>query len=224
VLELLEGTREHLADVFPALPPTVAVIMHDNVAAVAFAVPALAPMWVLTAKAGRRYVAGAYARGSLHVLAPRSLEQRASAVPGSREMLMLTPAALYAALVVAESNPGVAPPFSPGRSWASLRWAWLVAGAAQFFSGQTMYVRAAIARRLREQRTLRFPPAVADAALLGGSVFDLLARERGEEAAVALAVTPPRGDARDEVRRAFGRPATEVEAVWRTHLGRLAEH
>lgn len=224
VLELLEGTRERLADAFPVLPGEVAVVLHSSVAQVAFAQPALPIVRQLTSPAGRRYLAGWISSREVHVLAPRLLAERASNVRGSREMLMLTPASLYAQLVVAANNRRLPPPFTPRRFAAYVRWAWLVAGAGQYFSGQTVYARPAIARRLREGRSPSFPPAVADAWLLGGSVFDLLASERGEDAAVQLAMSLPSGGAREALRHAFaGRPLTESEAVWRAHLAHIAE-
>jgi hypothetical protein len=223
VLELLEGTRERLADAFPAIPDEVAVVLHSSVAQVAFAQPPLPIVWLLTAPAGRRYLAGWTSKREVHVLSPRCLAERASSVPGSREMLMLTPAALYAQLVVATNNPDLPPPFSPRRFNTYVRWAWLAAGAAQYFSGQTVYARPAIARRLRDGRTPSFPPPAREAGLLGGSVFDLLADEEGDDAAVRLAMSPPRGGARDVLRHAFaGRPLTETEARWRRHLQTLA--
>src|SRR5690242_21125542 len=42
---------------------------------------------------------------SIHVLAPRALIAHASAVPDSREMNLLAPAALYTQLVVGLNNP-----------------------------------------------------------------------------------------------------------------------
>ncbi|MDQ3608770.1 MAG: hypothetical protein M3459_07710, partial [Actinomycetota bacterium] len=82
--------------------------------------------------------------------------------------------------------------------------------------------RAPIARRLREGGRPAFPPALRDGALLGGTVLDLLAIERGRRAAVALACAPP-GDAdgRETIARAFDRDAAEVERLWRTHLDRV---
>src|SRR5206468_1655764 len=102
--------------------------------------------------------------------------------------------------------------------------AWLAAGAAQYFSGQTAFARPAIARRLREGREPAFPPSVRDAALLGGSVFDLLAREQGVGAAVRLAHTPLAGEPRAALVGAFaGREMVHTEGAWRAHLARLAE-
>jgi hypothetical protein len=103
------------------------------------------------------------------------------------------------------------------------RWmgaAWFVEGAAQWLSGQTRHVRPAVARRLREGRAPAFPPKPADALLLGGTVFDLLAREEGEKAAVAAA----RGSADRLLAEAFhGRGVRRTEDAWRSHLARLAD-
>ena len=109
--------------------------------------------------------------------------------------------------------------FTPTTSWA-----WLQAGAAQWFSGQTAYARPAIARRLREGPEPDFPPGVRDAHLLGGTVFDLLAREEGEGACVHLACDLPPGGADEALRRAFhGRPLRHTESTWRAHLARTAQ-
>jgi hypothetical protein len=105
-----------------------------------------------------------------------------------------------------------------------LRWAWLLEGAAQYFSGQVRHVRPAVTRRLREGGTPAFPPGRRDAALLGGSVFDLLDREEGELACVALACGPHREGPKGALTAAFGgRPTRHTEAAWRSHLARLGE-
>ena len=69
----------------------------------------------------------------------------------------------------------------------TIRWAWLLEGAARWFSGETRYARAAIGRRLRESGRPSFPPGLRDAPLLGGTVIDMLTREQGEQAAAELA-------------------------------------
>ena len=220
---MLEGTREQLGRSFTRLPDEVAVVLHPGALALALAQPYWPLFRLLTAPAGRRYLAGWCAQRELHMLAPRVAERHASAVPGSREMVMLAPAVLYAQLVVAVNNRGLPPPFTPGSFGRYVRWAWLLAGAAQYFSGQTAHARPAIARRLHEGREPSFPPSVRDATLLGGSIFDLLANERGGGAAVALACTPPRGSGRDVLNTAFGgRAAVHTEGRWRAHLARLA--
>jgi hypothetical protein len=223
VLELLEGTRARLAAAFPVLPAEVEVIVHGSDAALAAAQPYLPLLRRMVAPAARRYLAGWFGAGSIHVLAPRLLAARASSVPGSREMSLLAPAALYAQLVVGANNAGLPPPFRLPSFARYLRWAWLQAGAAQWFSGQTAYARPAIARRLHEGRAPDFPPGVRDAHLVGGTIFDLLAREEGEAACVRLACRLPAGGAAEALRRAFGgRALGHTEAAWRAHLARMA--
>lgn len=224
VLELLEETRSRLGGAFPALPEDVTVVLHDSRVELDLAQPFLPLMRRVTTPASRRYLAGWPGRGEVHVLGPRLLAERASSVEGSREMLMLTPAALYVQLIVAQSNPLLPPPWTPRSTLRAARWAWLVAGAAQWFSGQTSHARPAIARRLREGGRPDFPPGLRDAALLGGTVIDLVAREEGEAAAVKLACTLPPGGPRQALVEIFdGRAMMHSEGTWRAHLARLAE-
>jgi hypothetical protein len=227
VLELLEGTRERLGPVFAALPDEVEVIVHGSDAALAAAQPYLPLLRRMVAPPTRRYLVGWFGAGSIHVLAPRALIAHASAVPDSREMNLLAPAALYTQLVVGLNNPRLPPPFRVGSFARYVRWAWLQAGAGQWFSGQTAFARPAIARRLREGPKPEFPPGVRDAHVLGGSLFDLLALEEGERACVKLATRVPAGgtDAAEALRAAFhGRPLRHTEAAWRSHLTRMARY
>lgn len=225
VLELLEETRERLGRAFPALPGEVTVVLHDSRVELDLAQPFLPLMRRITTPAARRYLAGWAGRGALHALTPRLLAQRAANVEGSRDMLLLTPAALYCQLVVAASNPALPPPWNPRSTVRAARWAWLVAGAAQWFSGQTAHARPVIARRLREGSRPEFPPSLRDAALLGGTVVDLVAREEGELAAVKLACRLPTGGPRQALIEAFhGRALMHSEGTWRAHLARLAGH
>ena len=224
VLEQLESTRLDLGALLGATPPgPIGVVVHPSRAQLYAAQPHLAAVVRLTAPAARRYVAGWPSARTLHLLAPRLLEARASSVPGSREMAVLAPAALYAQLALGFVNPRLPPPLRP-RSLGGLgRWAWLGAGAAQWLSGQTAHARPAIARRLREGREPAFPPGMRDAVLLGGTVVDLLARQEGDAAAVAFAVTAGRGAPRPRLVEAFGgRPLVDTEGIWRAHLARLA--
>jgi hypothetical protein len=224
VLALLEDTRERLATVFEQLPEDVGVVLHPSRVELALAQPFLPVVRRITTPAARRYLAGWAGRGALHVLAPRLLAARAANVEGSREMLLLTPAALYVQLTVAACNPQLPPPWSPRSTVRAARWAWLIAGSAQWFSGQTALARPAIARRLREDARPDFPPGLRDAALLGGSVIDLVAREQGAAAAARLACSPlPSGGPREALEQAFhGRPLVHTEGTWRAHLSRLA--
>jgi hypothetical protein len=62
-----------------------------------------------------------------------------------------------------------------------------------------------------------------DASLLGGSVFDLLARERGSDAAcVRLATYPHIGSPAAILEEAFELPRPELEQRWRSHLAQIA--
>ena len=223
VLDLLEDTRARAGPLFGRLPEEVTVVLHSSTAELELAQPVLPVVRRLTTPAARRYVAGWVGRGALHVLTPRVLADRAANVEGSREMLALTPAALYVQLVVAECNPALPPPWTLRSTLRAARWAWLIAGAGQWFSGQTAHARPAIARRLREGGRPQFPPALRDAALLGGTVLDLVAREEGVDAAVRLACSLPRGGPREALVSAFhGRAMVHTEGTWRAHLARMA--
>lgn len=222
LLELLEGTRERVAELLPVPEREIVVVVHPSEAALDIAQPLVPLVRRLTAPAARRYVVGWFGRDELHVLAPRVLEGRASNVPGSRELLLLAPAALYVQLAVGDANPGLPPPLRPWRTGRYRAWAWLQAGAGQLLAGQVAHARGAIVRRLREGPPAAFPPAVADAALLGGTLLDLLLREEGRPALAALLTAPRDGlTPRDALVRAFaGRPAAATEGVWRAHLAR----
>lgn len=223
VLGLLEDTRERLAPLFGRLPAEVTVVLHPSRLELDLAQPLLPVVRRLTTPAARRYVAGWAGSGALHVLAPRLLAERAANVEGSREMLALTPAALYVQLAIARCNAALPPPWSPRATIRAARWAWLLAGTAQWFSGQTAHARPAIARRLREGSRPDFPPSLRDAALLGGSVIDLVAREEGVQSAVRLACALPRGGPREALVSVFhGRAMVHTEGTWRSHLARMA--
>jgi hypothetical protein len=223
VLDSLELARDQLAPYFPRLVDGVTVVLHRSAMSLSMASPLLPLAWLLTAPAARRYVAGWVTRRELHVLAPSALHARASKVPGSREMLSLTPAGLYARRVIAENNHDLIQALVPTRVAAEVRWAWLLEGAARWFAGQTDHARPAIARRLREGRSPEFPPGVRDALLLGGTVIDLLAREEGEQAAARLASRLDPAGPRSALSKAFaGRPLAQTERAWRSHLVRIA--
>ena len=224
VLELLEQSRERLRPMFPVLPGEISVVLHTSGLELDLAQPLLPVVRRITTPAARRYLAGWAGRAALHVLAPRVLRERAANVEGSKEMLLLTPAALYVQLVIAECNDQLPPPWNPRSTRRAARWAWLLAGCAQWFSGQTSLARPAISRRLRDDARPEFPPGLRDAALLGGSVVDLIAREQGVEAVVDLACSSlPPGGPRQAMLEVFdGRAIVHTEGTWRAHLSRLA--
>ena len=223
ILESLERARERLEDSFPRTLADVTVIVHHSTVSLSLSNPLLPGIWLLTAPAARRYVAGWASAAELHVLSFDVQERRASNVPGSRQMLALTAAALYSKRVITENTRGLTGVAPPVRLRLELRRAWLLEGAARWFAGQTDHARPAIARRLREGRRPSFPPGIRDAPLLGGTVIDLLAREEGEQAVVKLACRLPSGGSREALAAAFGgRPLVHIEGAWRAHLARLA--
>ena len=143
---------------FPVRLGELAVVLHGTAAQLDAAQPWLLLQRRLTAPAGAPLPRRLGRRDALHVLAPRLLAQRASNVEGSLELLMLAPSALLARCYVAANHAGLPPPFGPRTILRWLRWAWLVEGAAQYFSGQVRHVPPAVARRLRERGPPSFPP------------------------------------------------------------------
>ncbi len=223
VLYSLEDTRERLHHLFPRTIGEMTVILHRGNLGLWFTNPLLPLAWLGTAPAARRYLAGWVGERELHVLAPDRLQARASNVAGSREMLALAPAALYARRVIVENNQELARARPVPRLGLELRWAWLLEGAARWFSGQTEHARPAIARRLREGGRPSFPPGIRDATLLGGTVIDLLASEHGEAAAAQFACRLHPQGPRAALTKAFGgRRLAQTEGAWRSHLARLA--
>jgi hypothetical protein len=213
VLAQLEYARRRLERRLDAHAGELAVVLHPTSAQLDAAQPWLPLQRARTAPSARRYVVGTVTDSELHVLAPRVLAQRASNVEGSLELLMLAPSALLAKRLLA--------PQRTGRRFRRPHDApWRLEGAAQFLSGQTKHVRPAVVLRTRERPAPSFPPGRRDALLLGGTVFDLLAREEGEDACLELARAP---DPARALERAFhGRPLRQTEQAWRSHLNRLA--
>jgi hypothetical protein len=222
VLGSLQRTRERLSRWFPRTVDELTVVLHDSVASLALTNPLLPMVWMATEPGARRYVTGWVGRRELHVLAPTVLRQRASRLPGSEEMLALTPSSLYARRVIAECNHAVQHSRIRGRGMPELRWAWLLEGAARYFSGETAHARAAIGQRIREGERPAFPPSIRDAPLLGGTVIGLVVAREGEIAAAQLAARMhPRGS-RAALTKAFaGRSLDAVESDWRAQLERL---
>ena len=106
------------------------------------------------------------------------------------------------------------------RLWRRQDAPWRLEGAAQFFSGQIKHIRPAVVLRIHDRPAPSFPPGRRDALLLGGTVFDLLQREEGDDACLELARAP---DPQKALERAFhGRPFRQTEQAWRSHLNRLA--
>jgi hypothetical protein len=222
VLDSLELFREELQSVFEEAPAEIAVVLHPRSAALTLAHPWLPLARRVSAPAGRRYFAGWFTETDIHVLSPPALVRRASKVEGSRNALLLSPLHEYAHVVIGANSPELPPPFSPAAFRRYVRWAWLCEGAATWLSGQTRHLRAAIVRRLREGGRPEFPPAPADAMLLGGTIFEMLEREAGTRAAAALATSRLERGPRSLLVDAFGRELATLERDWRAELDSLS--
>jgi hypothetical protein len=223
VLESLSLAAARMEGLFARPVQEVTVVLHDSVMSLTMTNPAMPLIWLMTDPAARRYVAGWAGENELHVLSPGLLRARASSVEGSREMLALSAASLYARRVIIDNNRDLQHVMRAIRVRRELRWAWLLEGAARWFSGQTEHARPAIARRLHEGSQPRFPPGLRDATLLGGTVIDLLAREQGEPATAAFATRLDSRGPSAALADAFGgRPLRRSEEAWRSHLQRLA--
>jgi hypothetical protein len=218
LLQDLESFREELGELFEHTPRGIEVIVHPGPFGLSLAQPWLPLARMAAAPASRRYMAGWFSAGAIHVLSPGALEERASPVEGSRDALMLSPLHEYAHLVIGANNPGLPPPFTPGSFRRYLRWAWLCEGAATQLAGQTPFLRAAVARRLHEGDKPAFPPSARDAPLLGGTVLDMLEEEAGPRSVAALACGRLGGDPGVALERSFDRPLFEVERDWRARL------
>jgi hypothetical protein len=224
LLYALEETRARLERDFPRTPEGMTVVLHGGPFGLGFTNPLLPVVWTIATPANRRYLAGWVGERELHVLAPRALEARASNIEGSPQMLELTPSALYAKRVIVENSPVLANASAPKRLSLELRWAWLLEGGARWFAGQTEHARPAIARRLREGPLPRFPPGLNDAALLGQTVVDLLAKARGERTAARFVCRLGMEHPRSALAGAFGvRSLRQLEREWRSHLACHAE-
>ena len=218
VLDDLESFRAELERLFEEVPGEISVIIHPRPLMLTLAAPWLPLARAACAPAGRRYFAGWFKSGEIHVLAPAALERRASRVEGSRDALIRSPRHEYAHLVLGANNPSLPPPFGPSTFRRYVRMAWLCEGAATHLAGQVPHLRAAIARRLREGGRPAFPPTAPDSLVLGGTVFAMLEHERDRRACAELARTPEETSPRKAIEVAFGRPAAAVERGWVDYL------
>ena len=214
-LDELEDLRLDLEERFEHAPGEVTVIVHPASAWLAAAHPFLPAARWAAAPAGRRYLAGWAMATELHVLNDTYMDRRAGG-EDSQRALRGTAQRLYVQLVLASNNEQLPPPWGPQRFARYLRWAWLIEGAGQYYSGQVPHFRAAVIRRMREGGPPAFPPSARDAIILGGTVFDLLERQlgarRGGHARLEAATRTARA-ATCEL--AFDEPHAEVERLWR---------
>jgi hypothetical protein len=217
ILDRLEELRLRLEDRFDRAPGEVTVVIHDNPAWLSAAHPLLPAVRWSAAPAGRRYLAGWPMAGEVHVLNDHWTERRAAG-EDSLTALRGTAERMYCQLVLAANNDRLPPMWTPRRFLTYLRWAWLIEGAAQYFTGQTSLFRAAVITRLREGERPRFPPSRRDAVILGGTIFDLLDRHAGADACAMLVSRLHREGPGRNLEIAFQARIGQIERAWRQHL------
>ena len=216
-LDRLEDLRLRLEDRFDDAPGGITVIIHPSPGWLNAAHPFLPGARLAAAPAGRRYLAGWAMASELHILNDEYTDRRAAG-EDSLAALRGTAERLYAQIVIAANNPSLPPPWGPRKFARYVRWAWLIEGGAQYFSGQTALFRAAANTRMRGSRQPDFPPSARDAILLGGTIFDLLESERGADACSILVSRIRREGPARAIELAFDENARTVEAEWRRYL------
>jgi hypothetical protein len=216
-LDALEDLRLRLEERFDEAPGGVTVIVHPTPGWLSAAHPFLPAARLAAAPAGRRYLAGWAMASELHVLNDDYLERR-SAGEDSLAALRGTAERLYVQVTLGYLNPKLPPPWNPRRFARYLRWTWLVEGAAQYYAGQISQFRAATNLRMRQGKPPSFPPTARDAIILGGTVFDLLERERGRDACDVLVSRLNRSGPTGNLELAFDADMREIERVWRRYL------
>jgi len=216
-LDALEEIRLRLEERFDRAPADITVVIHPTPAWLAAAHPFLPAARIAAAPAGRRYLAGWAMAGELHVLNDTYLDRRAAG-EDSLAALRGTAERLYAQIVIGANNQALPPPWGPRRFARYLRWAWLVEGGSQYFSGQVPLFRGAVQTRMRSANPVSFPPTPRDAITLGGTIFDLLERMRGPDACSLLISRIRRDGAERAIEIAFRDRARHVEQEWRRYL------
>jgi hypothetical protein len=219
-LDALEDLRLRLEERFDEVPGGITVIVHPTPGWLAAAHPFLPAARLAAAAAGRRYLAGWAMASEIHVLNDTYLGRRAAG-EDSLAALLGTAERLYVQVVLGANNGRLPPPWGPRRFLRYLQWTWLIEGAAQYYANQVALFRAAVSTRLREHKPPAFPPSARDAIILGGTVFDLLERERGPDACNVLAARLRRDGPRGSLELAFDARFREIERDWREYLRRL---
>ena len=158
--------------------------------------------------------------GEIHTLNDSWMDRR-SAGEDSLRALRGTAERMYCEIVLAANNPPLPPMWTPRRFVTYLRWAWLIEGAAQYFTGQTALFRAAVITRLRGGERPAFPPSRRDALILGGTVFDMLDRHAGPDACARMVSRLHREGPRGNLELAFDARMREIERAWRMQLDEI---
>jgi hypothetical protein len=200
------------------LPPHPTVVVHPTAMSLALAQPAYVVALGLTESHGRRYLSSWATGSTLHCVAPHRLLRGTEGHISLRDAMERAPACGLAHLALGHANPGL----SLQRALRRRDWFWLAWGAGQTLVGQVPMLASVIALRRKERRALHIPPAMRDAVVLGGSVTELVLRERGLTALVHLLREPVPPSSEGWIGRALpGIGPTEREVRWRMLLDEL---
>ncbi|MFT4034584.1 MAG: hypothetical protein QM679_03300 [Patulibacter sp.] len=200
------------------LPPHPTIVVHPTALSLALAQPAYVAALALTETHGRRYLSSWASGSTLHLIAPGRLTRGAGGHVSLRDAMERAPACGLAHLALGHVNPGL----TLQRALRRRDWFWLAWGAGQSLVGQVPMLASVIALRRKERRHLAVPPVMRDAVVLGGSLVELVRRERGLTALAHLLRDPLPPSPQGWIGRALpGLGATEREVRWRMLLDEL---
>ncbi len=200
------------------LPDHPAIVVHPTAFSLGLAQPAFLAAQSFTESNGRKYLASWTAGSTLHLIAPGRLMRGTEGHITARDALERAPAVGLAHLALGNVNPQL----SLHRAVRKRAWFWLAWGAGQTLAGQVPALASTIAARRRERRALQLPPPARDAVALGGSVVELVRRDRGLTALVKLLLAPLPTRPEDWLHHALpGAGTTERDVHWRMLLDEL---
>lgn len=220
LIHVLETVSARLEAHGLVLPDHPTIVVHPTAFSMSLAQPAFVVAQSFTESNGRRYLASWTAGSTLHLIAPQRLARGTESHISMRDALERAPACGLAHLALGHVNPQL----SLHRAVRKRAWFWLAWGAGQTLVGQVPMLASTIAARRRERRALLLPPPARDAVALGGSVVELVHRERGLTALVKLLREPLPARPQDWLHHALpGLGSTERDVHWRMLLDELDE-
>ncbi len=218
VVHVLETVSARLEAHGLVLPDHPTIVVHPTAFSLGMAQPAFLVAQSFTESNGRRYLASWTAGSTLHLIAPHRLTRGTEGHISMRDALERAPACGLAHLALGHVNPAL----SLHRVVRKRAWFWLAWGAGQTLVGQVPMLASTIAARRRERRALTIPPPARDAVALGGSLVELVRRERGLTALVKLLREPLPSRPQDWLHHALpGLGSTERDVHWRMLLDEL---
>ncbi|MBO9531940.1 MAG: hypothetical protein J7513_03085 [Solirubrobacteraceae bacterium] len=218
LVHVLETVAARLEAHGLVLPPHPTVVVHPTAFSLALAQPAYVAALALTETHGRKYMASWASGSTLHLIAPDRLARGTEGHISLRDAMDRAPAAGLAHLAIGHANPAL----SLQKALRRRDWFWLAWGAGQTLVGQVPMLASVIALRRKERRAIHLPPPMRDAVVMGGSLVELVLRDRGLTALVHLLRDPLPPSADGWIGRALpGLGSTERDVRWRMLLDDL---